>query len=200
MALQIHPTAEVSDRAIIGDGCAIWNHVQIRAGARVGACCIIGRGVYIDAGVHIGDRCKIQNGVSIYAGVAIGSGVFVGPHVCFTNDLFPRAVNADGTLKSADDWTVTETRIEDGASIGANATIRCGVVIGRWAMIGAGSVVTKNVPAHGLVLGSPAHLVGYVGRCGHRLNFDSVDPSIGRCPTCGEVVTGLAAAKDAAEA
>lgn len=191
MATRIHPTAEISAQATIGDGSQIWSNAQIRPDARIGESCVIGRNVYIDTGVQIGDRCKIQNSVSVYAGVVVGDGVFLGPHVCFTNDMFPRAVNPDGTLKSATDWEITETRVEQGASIGANSTIRCGIVIGSWAMIGAGSVVTKNVPAHGLVLGNPARLVGYVGRCGHRLRIDAADPTVGRCKTCGEIVTGL---------
>jgi UDP-2-acetamido-3-amino-2,3-dideoxy-glucuronate N-acetyltransferase len=195
MTTHIHPTAEISSQAIIGDGCRIWNWVQIRAGVRVGVECVIGSGVYVDADVQIGDRCKIQNGVALYAGVALGNGVFVGPHVCFTNDMFPRAVNPDGTLKSGADWEIVKTQIEDGASIGANSTIRCGIVVGRWAMIGAGAMVTKSVPAHGLVLGNPARLAGYVGRCGHPLQIDPFDSSIGRCERCGEVVTGLGSAE-----
>ncbi len=181
---QIHPSAEIAADAQIGPGCRIWNHVQIRTGASIGAECVIGRDVYIDAGVHIGRRCKIQNGVAVYAGVTIGNGVFLGPHVCFTNDLRPRAVTPAFELKSADDWTITATFVHDGASIGANSTIRCGVSIGAWAMVGAGCVVTKDVPPHALVIGNPARLRGYVCRCGRSLRIDA-HAQIGRCDHCG---------------
>ncbi|NWG18493.1 MAG: N-acetyltransferase [Chloroflexi bacterium] len=130
---------------------------------------MLGRGVFVDAGVQIGSRVKIQNYVSVFHGVTIEDGVFVGPHVCFTNDLFPRAINADGSLKAADDWVLTETLIRTGAAIGANSTIVCGVTIGRWAMIGSGSVVTKDVPDYGLVVGNPARLIGYVTPAGKRV-------------------------------
>ena len=168
--VRIHPSADVSPRASIGAGSSVWNWVQIREGARIGEQCIISKGVYIDAGVVIGNRVKIQNHVSVFHGVRIEDGVFVGPHVCFTNDMQPRAISVDGSLKSADDWKVSETRVGYGASIGANSTIRCGIELGRWSMVGAGSVVTRNVPDFGLVLGNPARLVGYVCSCGVRLD------------------------------
>ena len=117
-------------------------------------------------GVAIGDNCKIQNGVSIYQGVTLEDGVFCGPHCVFTNDLRPRAINPDGTIQSSADWEVAETYVRQGVSIGANSVIVCGVEIGSWAMIGAGSVVTKDVPEHGLVYGNPARLRGFVCRCG----------------------------------
>lgn len=165
----IHPSAEVEAGATIGEDTKIWHLCHIRRDARIGAECVLGRGVFVDAGVHIGSRVKIQNYVSVFHGVTIEDGVFVGPHVCFTNDLFPRAINADGSLKAADDWVLTETLIRTGAAIGANSTIVCGITIGRWAMIGAGSVVTKNVPDYGLVVGSPARLIGYVTPAGKRV-------------------------------
>jgi acetyltransferase-like isoleucine patch superfamily enzyme len=180
--VRIPPTAEVSPEAVIGPGTSIWHQAQVRANARVGKNCILGKGVYIDAGVIIGDNVKIQNYVSVYHGVEIESGVFVGPHVCFTNDLHPRAVNPDGTLKSADDWTLSPTRICEGASLGANATIVCGVVIGSWAMVGAGSVVTRDVPSHGLVYGNPASLKGYVCLCGTTVPLAGERQT---CPNCG---------------
>ena len=164
--IRIHPSAEVSEKAVIGDGTSIWHHAQVREGAVIGKNCIIGKGVYIDTGVSIGDNVNIQNYVSVYHGVAIEDGVFIGPHVCFTNDLYPRAVNPDGSLKKADDWVVMETRVCRGASLGANSTIRCGVTIGEWAMIGAGSVVTRDVPPFGLAYGNPARLRGFVCSCG----------------------------------
>jgi UDP-2-acetamido-3-amino-2,3-dideoxy-glucuronate N-acetyltransferase len=165
----IHPTAEVEAGAEIGAGTKVWHLCHIRRGARLGEGCVIGRGVFVDAGVSVGHRVKIQNYVSVFHGVTIEDGVFVGPHVCFTNDLLPRAVNPDLSAKAADDWTVSETRVEVGASIGANSTIRCGITIGRWAMIGAGSVVTKDVPDHALVVGNPARLIGYVDKAGKRV-------------------------------
>ena len=128
----------------------------------------------------IGNRVKVQNYVSIYDGVIIEDGVFVGPHVVFTNDKLPRAVNADGTLKDGDDWTISRTLICEGASLGANATIVCGITIGQWAMVGAGSVVTKDVPDHGLVVGNPARLIGYVCKCGLRMP-EGVDPTTYQC-------------------
>ncbi len=127
MDVRIHPTAEVSPGATLGDGVRIWNHCQVREGARIGNGCILSKDVYVDAGVVIGDHCKIQNGISIYHGVTLEDGVFLGPHMVFTNDLRPRAINPDGSLKSATDWALSETRIGRGASIGAGAVIVCGV-------------------------------------------------------------------------
>lgn len=164
----VHPTAEIENAVTIGENTRIWHLCQVRRGATLGTDCVLGRGVFVDAGVQIGNGVKIQNYVSVFHGVTIEDGVFVGPHVCFTNDLLPRAVNVDFSLKDADDWTLTTTLVRAGASIGANATILCGVTIGRWAMIGAGSVVTRDVPDHGLVVGNPARLIGYVCACGER--------------------------------
>lgn len=162
----IHPSASVSSGVFIGEGVKIWQDCQVREGSSIGRECILGKGVYIDIGVTIGDYCKIQNGVSIYQGVTLEDGVFCGPHCVFTNDLRPRAVNPDGTLQSSVDWEVSETHVRQGVSIGANSVIVCGVEIGSWAMIGAGSVVTKDVPEHGLVFGNPARLQGFVCKCG----------------------------------
>src|SRR5512147_250575 len=117
-----HPTSDISLRATIGDGTKIWQHCQVREEAVIGQNCILGKGVYVDAGVRIGNNVKIQNYVSVYHGVTVEDGVFIGPHVCFTNDLRPRAVNPDMSLKGADDWTVSETLIAAGASLGANST------------------------------------------------------------------------------
>ncbi|MBZ0301532.1 MAG: N-acetyltransferase [Anaerolineae bacterium] len=164
----VHPTAEVEEGAIIGAGSKIWHLCHIRRQARIGEDCVLGRGVFVDAGVEIGSRVKIQNYVSVFHGVTIEDGVFVGPHVCFTNDMRPRAVNPDMSAKSADDWTLVETLVKAGAALGANSTIVCGTTIGRWAMVGAGSVVTRDVPDYGLVVGNPARLIGYVCACGNR--------------------------------
>ncbi len=171
VTVHIHPTAELSPDAVIGEGTRIWHYVQIREGSRIGRDCVLGKGVYIDKNVVVGERCKIQNRATLYDGVTVGNEVFIGPHVCFTNDPFPRAVSAD--------WEIVQTKVEDGASIGANATIVCGVTIGRFAMIGAGTVVTRDVPPHALVVGNPARVVGYVCVCGHQLDKE------GGCEHCG---------------
>lgn len=166
----IHPTAEVSPDAHIGAGTRIWSQVHVREHAEIGETCNIGKGVYIDAHVRIGSNVKIQNHVSVFEGVTLADGVFVGPHVCFTNDLLPRAITPDGELKSADDWEITPTLVKYGASLGAGSIILCGITIGEYALIGAGSVVTRDVPPHGLVFGNPARQHGYVCRCARRLS------------------------------
>jgi len=165
----VHPTADVSPQASVGQGAKIWQHCQVREGVVLGRNCILSKGVYIDSGVQVGNNVKIQNGISVYHGVTLEDGVFCGPHCVFTNDRQPRAVNPDGSLKSTDDWVVSKTLVQAGASIGAHATIVCGVTIGRWAMIGAGAVVTRTVPDYGLVYGNPAHLHGFVCPCGEKL-------------------------------
>ena len=172
----IHPTAEVSSKAKIGKGTKIWHFCQVREDAIIGRNCILSKGVYIDAGVHIGNNVKIQNGISVYHGVTLEDGVFCGPHCVFTNDLHPRSINPDGTIKNADDWVLSPTLIKYGASVGAHATIVCGVTIGKWAMIGAGSVVTRDVPDYGLVYGNPAKLHGYVCACEKNLLMSKNNP------------------------
>ena len=167
--IRIHPTAEVSPKATVGDGTSIWHQAQVREGARIGSECIVGKNVYVDFDVVIGNRVKIQNNCSVYHGTTLDDGVFLGPHVVITNDMYPRAIRPDGRLKGNDDWEVMPTRICYGASIGARSVILPGVTIGRFAMVGAGSVVTRDVPLHGLVVGNPARLIGYVCACGHRL-------------------------------
>ncbi len=189
-AVFIHDTAQVSDEAVIGAGTKIWQQVQIRENAVIGKDCIISKGVYVDAGVRIGNHVKIQNGISVYHGVTLEDGVFCGPHCVFTNDRFPRAINPDGTLKGGEDWQVSETRVKYGASIGAHATIVCGVTIGRWAMVGAGAVVTRDVPDHGLVYGNPARLKGFVCACGQKL-MKEAEATAGVALTCPECGGGL---------
>jgi UDP-2-acetamido-3-amino-2,3-dideoxy-glucuronate N-acetyltransferase len=165
----IHDTAQVDPRTRIDKSVKIWNWVQVRENAEIGENSILSKGVYVDYDVKIGKNVKIQNNVSVYHGVTIEDGVFVGPHVCFTNDKIPRAINPDSSLKTTSDWEVVPITVGYGSSIGANSTILAGVHIGRFALVGAGSVVTTDVPAYGLVYGSPARLVGYVCTCGRRL-------------------------------
>ena len=158
----VHPTAEVSPDAQIGAGTRIWRQAQVREHAQIGETCNIGKGAYIDAHVHIGSNVKIQNNVSLFEGVTLEDGVFVGPHVCFTNDMLPRAITPEGKLKSIDDWEITPTLVKYGASIGAGSIIICGLTIGEFALIGAGAVVTRDVPENALVFGNPARQHGYV--------------------------------------
>ncbi len=190
MATRVHSSSFVADSAQIGDGTQIWLHCQIRENVKIGTGCIFGKGVYVDSDVTIGNNVKIQNNVSVFAGVEIEDGVFVGPHVCFTNDKVPRAVNPDMSIKAADDWHITKTLVKAGAALGANATIVCGVTIGRWAMVASGSVVTKNVPDHALVMGNPARIFAWVCACGKRVQ---IDDSLRR----GECVCGRVLVKEA---
>jgi acetyltransferase-like isoleucine patch superfamily enzyme len=180
----IHPTADVSPHAIIGAGTRIWHQAQVRERARIGQNCIVGKGAYIDFDVAIGDNVKIQNGVFVYHGVTIEDGVFIGPRVCFANDMYPRAITPEGQLKTDADWEVGRTLVRFGASLGAGAIVLPNVTIGRFAMVGAGALVTRDVPDHGLVLGSPARLAGYVCRCGRRLRARGGDHSRMDCPAC----------------
>ncbi len=162
----IQETSIVSDKAKIGAGTKIWHHAQIREDATIGENCIIGKNVYIDFGVKIGSNVKIQNNASVYHGVTLEDGVFVGPHVCFTNDKLPRAINEDGSLKKESDWKVEQSLVKKGASIGAGAVILPGITIGEFAMVGAGAVVTKDVPDYSLAFGNPALVVGTVTKKG----------------------------------
>jgi len=184
---RIHETAEVAENAAIGEGTSIWHHCQIRPNAEIGKNCNIGKGVYIDADVRIGSNVKIQNYVSVYHGVTVEDGVFIGPHVCFTNDMRPRAINADGSPKSADDWELSKTLVGKGAAIGANSTIRCGIKVGEWAMVGSGSVVTRDVPDFGLVFGNPARLRAFVCPCGAKLEKTGQTENMvqAHCSECG---------------
>jgi UDP-2-acetamido-3-amino-2,3-dideoxy-glucuronate N-acetyltransferase len=168
-SVTIHPTADVSDDAEIGAGTRIWQQVQVREGAVVGSECILGKGVYVDVNVRIGDRCKLQNGVSVFHGFTLEDGVFLGPGVMLLNDKNPRAINADGSLKSDSDWMVSEAAVRRGAAIGGGAVVLPGVSIGSFAMVGAGAVVTRQVPDHGIVVGNPARLKGFACVCGQQL-------------------------------
>lgn len=177
---RIHATAHVEDGATMGAGASAWHQVQVRTGAVVGAGTIIGKGAYIGADVRVGANCKIQNYSCVYEGTILEDGVFVGPEVVFTNDRLPRAINPDGTIKSASDWDCEGATVRYGAAIGSRSVVLPGIQIGRWALVGAGSVVTKNVPDHALVVGNPARPVGWVCVCARRLN-DSL-----ACPECGK--------------
>lgn len=156
--MPIHPSATIEDGAVVHPDASVWHHAQVRTGAVVGAGTNLGKNVFVDVDAVIGERCKIANNVNVYRGVIIEDEVFVGPSATFTNDMFPRAVSPD--------WELVPTLVKRGASIGANATIRCGVTIGEYAMIGAGSVVTRDVEPYELVYGNPARHRGWVDESG----------------------------------
>lgn len=179
MSVRIHDTAEVSAGATIGDGTSIWHQAQVRDGAKLGPGCIIGKGVYIGSDVELGANCKVQNYSCVYEGATLEDGVFVGPEVVFTNDKYPRAINPDGSIKAQHDWELGRTLVKYGAAVGSRSVIVTGITIGRWALIAAGSVVTKDVPDHALVVGAPARQAGWVCMCAHRL-----DEALG-CAFCG---------------
>lgn len=157
----IDKSATIGERVSIGENSKIWINTQIRENAQIGAHCTVAKDVYIDHDVIIGNGCKIQNGVSVFYGVEIHDDVFIGPHACFTNDKVPRAFNQE--------WQMIPTIIHKGASIGANATIVCGVTIGEFAMVAAGAVVTKDVEPFSLVVGNPARHISYVDKAGNRI-------------------------------
>ena len=173
MTNQIHPTALVEEGVSIGDRTKVWHGCHLRAGVTVGAEVGIGRNVYIGSDVKIGSRSKIQNNALIYEPAFVGEGVFIGPAVIFTNDHNPRAVNINGEVKTSVDWEATGVRVGDGASIGAGSICIAPVTIGRWAMIGAGSVVTRNVRDYALVAGNPAREIGWVGEAGQKLELQN---------------------------
>jgi len=165
-----HQTAIVEEGVTIGDGTKIWHFAHVRHGAEIGRNCIIGKGVYIDHDVKIGNNVKIQNGVSVYNGVTVEDDVILAPNATVTNDLYPRAFS--------ENWKVIPTLIKKGASVGANATVVCGVTLGEYCMVAAGTVVTKSVPSYGLVMGNPARLKGFVCKCGLKLGCRNPDSGI----------------------
>jgi acetyltransferase-like isoleucine patch superfamily enzyme len=176
-----HPTAIV-ESVEIGDGTKVWHFAHVRAKSKIGKNCNIGKSVYVDIGADIGNNVKIQNFVSVYKGVIVEDDVFIGPSATFTNDLYPRAFIWDADQAA-------ETRVCKGASIGANATIVCGVTIGEYSMVAAGSVVAHDVPAFSLALGNPARHRGWVCICGKTLSSivaDSRDWTVYRCDSCGK--------------
>jgi len=176
----VHPSADVAASAVIAGTAKVWHYAQVREDARLGENVIVGRGAYVGTGVQVGDNCKIQNYALVYEPAKLAAGVFIGPAVVLTNDHFPRAVNPDGTPKSAHDWEPVGVDIREGASIGASATCVAPVVIGRWALVGSGSVVIADVPDFAIVVGSPARRVGWAGRAGEPLKQS--EPGIWVCP------------------
>lgn len=189
--MTVHPSADVSDKAELGTGTRVWHEAQVREGAVIGTECIIGKGVYVDAGVRIGNRCKLQNGVFVFHGFNLEDGVFLGPGVMLLNDKNPRAINPDGSLKSDADWTTSQGLVMNGASVGGGVVVLPGVTIGRFAMVGSGAVVTKDVPDHGLVYGNPARLKGFSCMCGNQLNEAGVQgvAMTMECPACSRTAS-----------
>jgi acetyltransferase-like isoleucine patch superfamily enzyme len=182
--VRIVDSADVSDDAEIGAGSSIWHLAQVREQARLGENCIIGRGAYVGTGVVMGDNCKVQNYALVYEPARLADGVFIGPAVVLTNDTYPRAINPDGTLKSAHDWEPVGVTIGRGAAIGARATCVAPVTIGAWATVAAGAVVVKDVPEYALVAGVPAKRIGWVGEAGVPLTA-GVEAGIWICPQSG---------------
>ncbi len=186
----VHDTADVASSATVSEGSKVWHYAQVRENATIGANCIVGRGAYIGTGVEVGENCKIQNYALVYEPARLARGVFIGPAVVLTNDHFPRAINADGSAKSADDWEPVGVDIHEGASIGASATCIAPVTIGKWALVGSGSVVVKDVPDFALVVGSPARRVGWVGTAGHPLKRR--EDELWECPVSGSLYREVA--------
>lgn len=184
-SIYIHPSADVSDDAKVGDGTRIWHQAQVREGVVIGQQCILGKGSYVDKDVRIGDFCKLQNGVFVFHGFNLESGVFLGPGAMLLNDKHPRAVNPDGTPKSEADWEVSHGLIEFGASVGGGSVVLPGVRIGRMALVGSGAVVTRDVPERGIVAGNPARLRGFACDCGRPLPRSSSTAGQLTCSYCG---------------
>jgi acetyltransferase-like isoleucine patch superfamily enzyme len=175
----IHPTAIVDKTAKIGQGTKIWHFAHVRENAKIGKNCVFGHAVYVDRNVKIGNCVKLENRANVYDGVTIEDDVFIGPHVTFTNDLYPRSFSVD--------WKIVPTLVKKGASIGAGSVVVCGVTLGEYAMVGAGSVVTKNVPAHALVFGNPSRIRGFVCVCGRNLVEEKKQSKsvLMTCMSCG---------------
>jgi UDP-2-acetamido-3-amino-2,3-dideoxy-glucuronate N-acetyltransferase len=188
---RIHASADLEADVGVGPGTSIWHRAQVRTGARIGAECVVGRDAFIDEGVEIGNRVKIQNAALVYHGVTVEDGVFIGPNAILTNDRFPRSITAAGELARAGDWVVSLIRLRTGCSIGAGAVVVAGHTVGSFATVGAGAVVTRDVPDHALVAGNPARRIGWVCACGRRLVDAGGQPAGGdhrgsaRCPACG---------------
>lgn len=182
---KIMPTAQVDETAELGAGTTVWELAQIREKARLGEGCVVGRGAYVGAGVRIGDNVKLQNYALVYEPAVLGDGVFVGPAVVLTNDHNPRSVGPDGRLKRGGDWEAVGVTVAEGASLGARAVCVAPVRVGRWAMVAAGAVVTRDVPDFALVAGVPARRIGWVGPPGARLVEPAGGPGMWECPRTG---------------
>jgi UDP-2-acetamido-3-amino-2,3-dideoxy-glucuronate N-acetyltransferase len=182
---QVQSSADVDDRATLGPGTTVWHLAQVREHARLGRDCIVGRGAYVGPGVIIGDHVKLQNYALVYEPARLEDGVFIGPAVVLTNDMYPRSTDVAGKLKRPDDWAAHGVLVREGASLGARAVVVAGVVIGRWALVAAGAVVTRDVPDFALVAGVPARRIGWVGHAGVPL----AEAADGRwhCPQTGEL-------------
>ncbi|MYR60082.1 N-acetyltransferase [Streptomyces sp. SID625] len=187
MNYRVQPSAQVDASAEIGTGSSVWDLAQVREGARLGEGCVIGRGAYVGTGVSMGDNCKLQNYALVYEPAELGDGVFIGPAVVLTNDHNPRSVDPKGKQKRGGDWEAVGVRIADGASIGARSVCVAPLTIGRWAMVAAGAVVTKDVPDFALVMGVPARQVGWVGRAGVRLTERAEGAGVWECPQTGDL-------------
>lgn len=183
MTAVVKDTAQVAESAVLGDGTTVWELAQVREDARLGTGCIVGRGAYVGTGVQIGDNVKLQNYALVYEPAVLGDGVFVGPAAVLTNDEFPRSVDPEGNLKRGADWKAVAVVVKEGASLGARSVCVAPVTIGRWALVAAGAVVTRDVPDYALVAGVPARRIGWVGEAGVRLE-DAGDGSW-RCPQTG---------------
>ncbi len=181
MNATIKDTAQVAQSATLGAGTTVWELAQIREGATLGSNCIVGRGAYVGTGVQIGNNVKLQNYALVYEPAVLADGVFVGPAAVLTNDEFPRAVDPQGNLKRASDWHAVGVTVGEGASLGARSVCIAPLHVGRWALVAAGAVVTKDVPDFALVVGVPARRIGWVGRAG--VPLVEKEPSVWECPT-----------------
>lgn len=179
----LDPSADIDPSATIGARVRVWHLAQVRENASIGSGSSLGRGSYIGPGVAIGANCKVQNYALVYEPAVLGDGVFVGPAVVFTNDVFPRAINTDGSLKTAGDWHAVGVTVGNGASIGARAVCIAPVRIGRWALVAAGAVVTRDVPDYAIVAGVPARQVGWAGPSG--VPLQETGPGQFICPATG---------------
>lgn len=183
---QAEESADVSKEAFVANNVKIWHLAQVREGAQIGENSIIGRGAYIGTGVIVGNNCKIQNHALLYEPAVLEDGVFVGPAAVFTNDEFPRAINSSGDIKTATDWNPVGVHVKKGASIGANATCIAPLVIGKWALVGAGAVVSRDVPDFALVVGNPARRICWVGKAGKPLLALATEGFF-ECPDTGSI-------------